>query len=549
MARLGQLIWQRTLTAPASRVLFAPETLLESDSAKAADVYAGVFTLAGITVDAAGQSPFSLPPPSKAFARELHGFSWLVHLEANPTALSASNARALIDEWLGSKSANGRDATAPDVTAERMMAFLVQSPLLLGGADDLFRQRYFRTLTRHMRRVERYLVRMPPSLVRAEAAAALAIAGTVVADQTGVQRWALAVLGGSLAEQVLPDGGHVSRSPEALLRLLAALLPLREALVRRQQPVPPALSGAIDRMHPMVRFFTHSDGGLCGFHSTSPQPSRLLDAIALYDEVEGSPSGQARYTGFQRLEAGSAVALFDTGGAPPPAFGTLACASALAFEFSHGSQRIVGSCGPLGLAQPSWARAARATAAHSTLALKDRSSARVLAFWPLRRLIGPVLYRAPQAVVAREDISVEASHDGFLAEFGVIHHRRLTLGEDGLYLGGEDWLTGTDRLTAAPFAVRFHVGIGIRVRLDKKKRRAMLLLPDGAIWLFGVEEGPQLRLEESVMLAPERRLRRTAQLVIAGNTLTDPTIRWHIARHGDPLAEPLNEPPNERIGA
>ncbi|WMS42746.1 heparinase II/III family protein [Acuticoccus sp. MNP-M23] len=538
VARAGAALWRRTHSVAPQRILFAPESLAECDAAQSSDIYAGVFQLAGETVDTAGGSPFTAPPPSEEWAKALHSFTWLVHLEATASPLSSSNARALVEEWLVSRAANGPAAQDPAVMAARLTAFLVESPLLLSGAEATFRADFLRALGRHMRKLERLAGTLGLSLTRAEVLIALALAGTVIADQTRLQKSALAALAETLEAQVLPDGGHASRSPQALARLLTTLIPLREALLRRQQPVPPPINSAIDRMMPMLRFFQHADGRLAAFHGGAPTPDHTLDAIESFDEVQGRPTDNARYSGFQRLEAGGGVVLFDTGVAPPPPYAREACASALSFEYSHEGQTLVGNCGALGLVRPQWARASRATAAHTTLTLANRSSARILSLWPLTRVFGPVLFGGPRKVdVTRDALSAAATHDGYHTAFGITHERTLVLSGDGLYLEGTDKLIGNDRLAGAKFAVRFHLGAGIRVRLDKPRRNAMLHMEDGAIWLFTLDKGPGLALEESVVLTPQRKLRRTAQVVIAGNTLTDDTIRWHIARHAAPLAD------------
>lgn len=542
MGRVGTALWQRKLAGTPSRILFAPETLLDCDGAVAADIYAGVFNLAGQSVDSAGRSPFAVTPPSDEWERALHGFSWLVHLEANASELSSTNARALCEEWLGAKSAQSRRAQEPAVTAARLTAWLVESPLLLAGADAGFRLAFMRAIGRHLRRLERAATRLPPSLAKVEVVIALALAGTVLADQTRLQRWALSYLGELLRAQVLPDGGHLSRNPEALVTLLSLLVPVREALVRRQQPIPPQIGGAIDKMLPMLRFFTHADGHLAAFHGARPVAMRVLKALDAYDDIKGTASENARYSGFQRLEAGETAVLLDTGIAPPPAFASEAYASALALEISHGRHRIVTGCGALGEAQPVWADAARATAAQSTLTLADRSSARTLSLWPLTRALGPVLYSGPRAVeVNREALGVRAVQDGYRNHFGILHERTLVLSDDGLWLDGADRILGQDKLSGQAFAIRFHLFPGIRVRLDKARRNAMLRLSDGALWMFGIDEGPTIALEDSVVLVEPRRVRRTAQIVIAGNTLTDDTIRWHIARHAAPIGEDTPE--------
>jgi uncharacterized heparinase superfamily protein len=342
--------------------------------------------------------------------------------------------------------------------------------------------------------------------------------------------------------EVLPDGGHASRSPEALVDVLSDLVPLREALLRRQLQVPPTLRDSVDRMLTMLRFFGHGDGGLAHFHGTGHVTAAAVDALLAYDDVRGRAAANARHSGFQRMEAGETVVLCDTGRVPPPAYAHRAHASVLAFEMSHGAERIVVNCGALGRARAEWEGAARATAAQSTLVVADTSSARILDGWPLEPLLGPLLYGGPRQVsVMRQPLLLEAGHDGYRDAFGITHTRRLGLSDDGLWLEGEDRLMGQDRVEGVPFAIRFHLAASIRVRVERSRKRALLTLPDGAIWIFGVDAGPQLAVEESVVLTGPRRVRRTAQIVIAGNSLTDDAVRWHIARHAPPL-EPAEAP-------
>ena len=89
-------------------------------------------------------------------------------------------------------------------------------------------------------------------------------------------------LSDELGRQVLPDGGHASRNPGALIELLLDLLPLRQAFAARNVPPPPALNNAIDRMMPMLRFFRHGDGNFALFNGMGPTRTRTgLDRARL----------------------------------------------------------------------------------------------------------------------------------------------------------------------------------------------------------------------------------------------------------------------------
>ena len=79
-------------------------------------------------------------------------------------------------------------------------------------------------------------------------------------------RRAWRALESEIERQILPDGGHVSRSPEALLSAYRHLMMVMEALSAVDEEPPHALRNAHDRMAPMLRFFRHGDGALALFN-------------------------------------------------------------------------------------------------------------------------------------------------------------------------------------------------------------------------------------------------------------------------------------------
>src|SRR5438270_6127945 len=115
-----------------------------------------------------------------------------------------------------------------------------------------------------------------------------------------------------LESQVLPDGGHISSNPGALIDLLLDLLPLRQAFAARNVPPPPALLHAIDRMMPMLRFFRHGDGNFALFNGMGPTPPDLLATVFAYDDARGAPLANAPHSGYQRVQAEGLLVIADT---------------------------------------------------------------------------------------------------------------------------------------------------------------------------------------------------------------------------------------------
>ena len=111
---------------------------------------------------------------------------------------------------------------------------------------------------------------------------------------------------------------------------------------------------------------------------------------------------------------------------------------------SSGRQHFIVNCRRRHLsAPPEFRPLARATAAHSTATLNDTSSARFNHSTARQRLLGTPLIGGPQHVPCERPDSqgtqgFVASHDGYVARFGLYHERELSLSHGGNVLAGID---------------------------------------------------------------------------------------------------------------
>ena len=293
-------------------------------------------------------------------------------------AISRSNARSLVDEWMRHSGRAEPVAWETGVVARRVISWLNQTPLILDGCDVNFYRRFMKSLTRQVRYLRRTAYDGPQGLPRLRVMIALSAAALAMSEQQRFLKQASKWLDLELVRQILPDGGHVSRNPAAVLELLMDLLPLRQAFTARGSQPSRILLSAIDRMMPMLRFFRQGDGSFAHFNGCGDTASDQLATVLAYDDVRGAPLTHAPHSGYQRIEAGDAILLVDAGRPPPVDFSTDAHAGCLSFELSVGRQRLIINCGvPVAAAGP-LRRLSRTTAAHSTASLNDTSSCRFL---------------------------------------------------------------------------------------------------------------------------------------------------------------------------
>lgn len=494
---LGSPLLRWRYGAPiAEELLLIPRELRAADPSFVDEIAQGEFGLAGWVAHLENKgSPFKLVAPSEAWARELHGFAWLRHLRAAGTQQAQELALALVGEWITAGRAHPAVAWEPAVVGRRIVSWIGNAGLLL---DDVEPARFDRTA--------QSLADQLISLSSAWRCAAdghprlIALIGLVYGDLciAGHDRHlaqAEAMLGAELQRQVLPDGGHVSRNTGVLVELMLDLLPLRQCYATRKRAFPPAIEQAMARMLPMLRYMRLGDGSLARFNGMGTTPIAELATIIAYDsQQQPQRRSEARHARYVRLERRDLVVIADVGAPPPLELAGQAHAGCLSFELSAGQRAIVVNGGAPGSADRDMVAVARGTASHNTLSLGGKSSSRLLQHARLERLAGGAPVRFPDNIRhVREPgeaaHAFEASHDGYVNDFRLVHRRRLVLSADKAALEGTDWLAGPRgpvRLVRdAPFAIHFHLHPHVRCKTEANGTSITsveLRLRDGMRW-------------------------------------------------------------------
>ena len=472
------------------------------------------------------------------FSDYMQSFAWLRDLSAAATReRGAVRAEGLMRKWL---SAHADEVSEPawraDLWGRRILFWTAYAPYILSSSDPVYRSSVLYTLARGARHLERAADRAAPGLARISAwsgviAAALVVQGgpaRLKTGETGLSR----ALGVSLHD----DGGLVSRSPAEQVAVVETLGQLRAVFIAGRRDVPEWLTDALSAAVAALLAVTLGDEALSSWQGGNMASRRRVAAAIEGAGIAVRPLRQARGWGYQRLQAKQTALVFDAAPPPPPRSLAGACASTLAFELSDGPMRLIVNCGgageALGALPAELCFALRTTAAHSTLTLGDRNSTAIHEDGSLGKGVGEVeLVRDDTAGVAR----CEASHDGYLRRYGLLHERRLNLASDGRLLNGEDRLIAggrRKRSEAIAFAVRFHLAPAVEVTSTADGQGALLRLRGGAVWQFRCRGG-QLGVEDSLWIDGDARPHGSLQLVIAGETPSEGmTISWELKRAG-----------------
>ena len=538
LMRMASLAYPGT---EAEQLLLAPQDLRTADPSFATEIYNGHLGLAGSLADLGAQSPFEIAPPSDGWARELHGFGWLRHLRAAGSELSREQAKALLGDFLRLHKTVRGLAWQPEVVGRRVISWLSNSAVVLDASNPRSYEIFLRALTAQLRYLSASYRDAPDGAPRLIALMALVYAGLCIAEQQAVVERYLKPFCKELDRQILPDGGHISRNPAALIELLLDLLPLRQCFMARDRLPPKQLSDAIDRAMPMVRFFRLGDGTMARFNGGGVTATDSLATVLAYDDIEGAPLRAAPNSGYARMQGGTTLMIADVAAAPAASLSTTAHAGCLSFEMSSGDHAVIVNCGAPSPDHDDWRMFSRSTPAHSTLTFEDSSSARFGGANGTEpsadaTLVGPANVQASLNEES-EGLELQASHDGYLSRFGVTHSRLIRLAPAGLLIAGEDKLAaprglkGEAQTSGGGYAVRFHLHPSVSAEMAEDERSVRLVIPNGEAWTLSANT-PTIALEESVFLADERGPRRSAQIALAGGLEEEKEVRivWTIER-------------------
>lgn len=530
--------WRFSGFAP-DRLLLAPPDLRIADPEIAKEFYAGQFVLDGHAVETGGLSPFQVRSPDADWETALNGFRWLRHLRGAGTELAASNARALVLDWIDLHGRSMRGvAWEPDVTSRRIIAWLQHSNLVLAGADMAVCRRFLRSLAFQVRYLKTIAAAVEDDEERLRARMALAFASLALPGSPAATRMAARHLERELQLQILADGGHVSRNPMVLLSLLTDLMPLRQTYANSSGHPPMALIEAVERMLPALRFFRHQDGNLALFNGAAATKPERIEAVLRHDETGGAPLRHAAHSGYERLVMGGTTVIADTGLPPPPASSRDAHAGCLAFEMSSGRHRYIVNTGVDRFGPADFRALSRATAAHSTATIDDTSSCRFSNGRGVAGMCGTPIIAGPTHVDIEHIDHADAhgfvaSHDGYVRAFGIYHERQLVLSSRGSVIEGVDrfFAHGRHRLPerrSDHVVVRFHLHPAVTVEANSD---GFLNLRAGEddVWAFTCDE-LRSEVDNSIYFAGPCGPLRTHQIILSFRAAAFPEVHWRLTR-------------------
>lgn len=504
------------------RLTVVPPDPWAGDAQRGRDMLAGIFRFAGQVIARENLSwePLGAKPE---WLYDLHSFEFLRDLRSVGGDRARRMSREMVASWLAHYVKLSGPTARPDIIGQRLSSWISFHDFFCASADDAFRESYFVSLLRQAKFLQRVLPGHLSGIPLMRALKGLAYSGITLEGGEERLETAFRHILREIREQILPDGCHISRNPQATFEFLQILVDLRTALTAARLDMPAELQHAIDRIAPALKFFRHGCGALAHFNGAQESNANIIDATLMHSGARGKAMKGLPHGGYEKIYQGRAQLLLDVGlPSSNIRYNDRAHAGLLAFEYSYGKDRVFVNCGssPFG---GTWRDMLRTTAAHSALVVDCRNILHLDDKGHLAEKPDVTCRKSDDGRVAM----LEAAHTGYRTRFGVTHRRQVRLQEGGDVLIGADTLSGR---SGVPYTLRFHLHPNIQASLVQDGEEILLRARSGTGWRFRAA-GAVLAIEDSVHMAQGETPRRSAQIVISGITEGEHMVQeWELRR-------------------
>jgi uncharacterized heparinase superfamily protein len=452
-------------------------------------------------------------------------FGWLRDLRAFGGSQARTRARRLISNWMRQNDRWTMRDWQPDTMAKRLANLVFCYDWYGSSADENFKEQLRKIIRLQARCLAIDWKRLRDCDAQIEALCGLIITeaalGANEGDLDNLMEFLVQRVDGTLNE----DGGHKSRMPNNHMNVMRSLIEIRNTGLANQLMQLAWLDSTIAKMAAICRMWRHADGQFARFNGAGTLSLELIEETLLRAGQKGKLLQHAPETGFMRFSSGRSTVIMDVGQpnkeAKISAFGTLG------FEFAVGQNLLIINPGQ-NAKDLNLRRLLCSTKAHSTVSIdgQDSSDFRVNR---LAEISDVELGRAKDGLLAI------ASHNGYDASHGIIHHRKLYLSTGGGNLRGSDNLeySGAPGEIARLAVVRFHLHPRVTAAMLSDQRVLIKIRGNRIGWVF--RANATVSLDTSLFFDIEGRM--NCQQIVVNAPLADirsigrVVIKWAFQRN------------------
>ena len=458
--------------------------------------------------------------------KNLNSFFWLFSLDLKSSKKDTQN---VILQWIDKNPRYNFKSWEVDIVAKRIIAWTSNSRLSYEDSTADYKDKFNGIIKKQINHLINEIKRSEWVDDKMIGCAAIILTGLTYQDKDGYLETGLNLLRKLVKFSFDNDGFPKSRSIRQLCFYLKYFILIREWFKESQSEIPDFINENIYYLGQAYAFTWQNnkvDLLFNGNHLTNNIDfDHYLKKHGYSFKTQSNELG-----GYAALNNKKTSLIMDIGSSPDKKFSSNYQSGALSFEILSNGKKLICNSGYFQNYKHQLNELSKSSAVHSTMTLDDRSSCKFSKTKNESSKVFQGLKIIKKNIVFEENYwKINAAHDGYLKQYGIIHERDVEFYPEQIKFIGHDKIIFKNKIANLKFEIRFHIEPNIKI-MKTQDNKSILIDLNGEGWKFNSDNNT-MNIDYGLYFGRKDSFVDNQNIVISGMTNNEnQTIKWEIKK-------------------
>jgi len=456
----------------------------------------------------------------------LNSFFWLFSLDLKS---SKKDTHGVIQQWIDRNYKYNSKSWEVDILSKRIIAWVSNTKLTYEDGNTQYKDNFNGVIKKQIN----YLV---DEIDRSEwvddkliGCSAIILTGLSYKDKDNYLDKGLNLLKKFVKFSLNNDGFPKSRNIRQLNFYLKYFILIREWLKESQSEIPDYINENIYYLGQAYAFTWKNnkvDLLFNGNHEANNSDfDHYLKKLGYNFKYENNEIG-----GYAILNNKKNSLIMDVGASPDKKFSSNYQAGALSFEIISNGKKLICNSGYYQDYNHQLNDLSKSSAIHSALIINDTSSCKFNKNRNESSKITQSLKILKKNIVFEKNYwKINATHDGYLKQYGIIHEREIEFYPQQFKFVGHDKIISKNVIKHLKFEIRFHLEPNTKI-MKTQDNKSILIDLNGEGWKFNSNNNP-INIDNGLYFGKKNSFSDNQNIFISGMTNDEnQTIKWEITK-------------------
>ncbi|MDB9937461.1 heparinase II/III-family protein, partial [Candidatus Pelagibacter sp.] len=455
--------------------------------------------------------------------KNLNSFFWLFSLDLRSSKKDTQN---VILQWIDKNHQYNPRSWDFDIVAKRIIAWTSNSKLTYEDSSNEYKNKFNSIIKKQINHLINEIEKSEWVDDKMIGCAAIILTGLSYQDKNNYLDIGLNLLKKLAKFSFDNDGFPKSRNIRQLCFYLKYFILIREWFKESQSEIPNFIDENIYYLGQAYAFCWQNnkiDLLFNGNHETNNiEFDHYLKKLGYSFKNQSNELG-----GYAALNSKKISLFMDVGASPDKKFSSNYQAGALSFEIISNGKKLICNSGYFQNYGHQLNEISKSSAIHSALTLDDRSSCK---FNKTKNEISHGLRILKKNIIFEKNYwKVNAAHDGYLKQYGIIHEREIEFYPEQIKFIGHDKMISKTNIINLKFEIRFHLEPNIKI-MKTQDNKSILIDLNGEGWKFSSDNN-NMNIDNGLYFGRKNSFVDNQNIIISGMTNDEnQTIKWEITK-------------------